>query len=145
MFYSKKVVIIFFKLFFLKIIKMVNENKKFNTIDGKTLSNLEELVEYLEEIDENTFNYHKPHFYEWIKNVFSPDLALKVKGVNTKEEFIEQIKTYLILKQINESLKERLEEEYRKILQTPEQERAYNKEELNIIKKRMLLNLEEVV
>ncbi len=124
---------------------MEYKNKKFNTIDGKTLSNLEELLSYVEEIDDNTFKYHKPHFYEWIKNIFSVNLASKLKNVESKEEFIDELKTYLILKQINESLKEKLEEEYTRLLQLPSNERKYNREELETIKKRMLLNLEEVM
>ena len=124
---------------------MSNKIKKFQTVDGKTLSNLEELIEYLEEVDNNIFNYHKPHFYEWIKQEISPDLATKLKESGGKEEFIEHLKTYVILEQINKSLKEKIEEEYRRIIQLPHDKRNYDKNELNIIKKRVLLNLEEVM
>ncbi len=117
----------------------------FNTIDGKTLKNLEDLLAYLQEVDDETFNYHKPHFYEWVRDNFSPRLAEKLKNKDSKEEFINELKTYLVLKEINKTLKEKLDKEYRKILTLPESERNYDKKEMEIIKKRLLLHLEDVV
>ncbi|HIQ51502.1 MAG TPA: hypothetical protein EYH54_06060 [Nautiliaceae bacterium] len=117
----------------------------FNTIDGKTLKNLKDLVNYLENVDEETFYYHKPHFYEWIKENFSPRLAERIKNKDSKEEVINEIKTYLVIKEINNALKDKLEKEYRRILSLPEEVRKYNKEEMDIIKKRMLLHLEDLI
>jgi acid phosphatase class B len=117
----------------------------FNTIDGKVLKSLQDLVSYLEEVDDETFYYHKPHFYEWIKENFSPRLAEKIKNKDSKEDVINELKTYLIIKEINKALKDKLDKEYQKILAMPEEARKYNKEELNLIKKRMFLHLEDMI
>jgi len=117
----------------------------FNTIDGKVLKDLKDLVAYLEDINDETFYYHKPHFYEWIKDNFSPRLAERIRSKDNKEEFINEIKTYLIIKEINKALKDKLDKEYHRILSLPEEARKYNKEEMNIIKKRMLLHLEDLI
>ncbi|MEO2154846.1 MAG: hypothetical protein ABGW69_03490 [Nanoarchaeota archaeon] len=117
----------------------------FYTIDGKTLKNLQDLVSYLEEVDNETFIYHKPHFYEWIKENFSPRLAEKIKNVENKDEFLLELKNYLVLKEINKVLKEKLDKEYQKIIALPEYERNYDKKEMEIAKKRLLLHLEDII
>jgi hypothetical protein len=117
----------------------------FYTIDGKTLKDLKDLLSYLEEVDDNTFNYHKPHFYEWIKDNFSPRLAEKIKNVNNKDEFLLELKNYLIIKEINKRFKDKLEKEYSKILMLPDSERRFDKKELEIAKKRLLLHLEDMI
>ena len=117
----------------------------FYTIDGKTLKNLQDLVEYLQEVDENTFNYHKPHFYEWIRDNFSPRLAERIKNIDNKDEFLLELKNYLVLKEINKVLKEKVDKEYQKIISLPQEERNYDSKELELAKKRLLLHLEDLI
>ncbi|MBN1503411.1 hypothetical protein JW930_07770 [Candidatus Woesearchaeota archaeon] len=61
---------------------------------GKKLKNLQDLIDSLEEMEDNIFNYHvnekKNDFARWIQDVMGLDnLADNIAGLNSKEEILE--------------------------------------------------------
>lgn len=74
-------------------------DKYFYTVDKKVLTNLYQLVLYLKECSNESFNYHvnsqKNDFYNWVKNVFNLNISDKLLNVKDKVEFSNIIKNFL--------------------------------------------------
>ncbi len=49
---------------------MLPEHLWFYTIDGKVLKSKEDFVNYVKGMNEDIWNYHKEHFYNWLLFVF---------------------------------------------------------------------------
>jgi hypothetical protein len=68
-------------------------DKRFYTVDGKILNNIQEFIDYLKNTSDDIFNYHKEHFINWLIDIFGNcKLAIKLKLSKNKEEFLERIK-----------------------------------------------------
>ncbi|HIQ51385.1 MAG TPA: hypothetical protein EYH54_05450 [Nautiliaceae bacterium] len=64
-------------------------DKNFYTIDGKTLSNLEDLINYIKISSNDIFIYHKEHFAKWLIDVFGDcKTAFKLRFSKNKEDFL---------------------------------------------------------
>lgn len=77
----------------MKIYKDVAPNKVFLVHNGMKLKNISELMNFLDVIDDKTFNHHvahdKKHFIDWIrKAVGDKELARKFELAKTREEMI---------------------------------------------------------
>lgn len=74
-------------------------DKYFYTVDKKALTNLYQLVLYLNGCSDENFNFHvnsqKNDFYRWIKDVFNISISDKLKNVKNRVEFAKIINDFL--------------------------------------------------
>ncbi|MFN6944310.1 MAG: hypothetical protein ACK4ND_05145 [Cytophagaceae bacterium] len=72
--------------------------KYFYVQDGKVLTNLDDLINYMPEISDETFAHHvnkdKNDFYNWICEVIKDEeMANSIKKVKTKSGFIKKVRS----------------------------------------------------
>lgn len=82
----------------LNLFRNVKPEEYFYMHNGVVIKNLHDLVDILEIIDEETFNFHVKHtkndFSDWIRHIFKDTiLADKIKNTKTKMEMIEILET----------------------------------------------------
>lgn len=73
---------------------MISSDKFFYLVNGDILKSIEDLTNYATMIPDFVFYHHvsreRNDFYNWIKDVFNDyELANQVKGIFTKEQFVE--------------------------------------------------------
>jgi hypothetical protein len=83
-------------------IKEVYGDKRFFLNDGIHISNLNQLVSMLENMDVETFNRHvndqKNDFYNWIYHALDEKtLALKIRNIRNKKEMADIIREYILI------------------------------------------------
>jgi hypothetical protein len=76
----------------------ISQEKYFYLVNGGVLKNLEELVDALEKMTKETFDYHvqkeKNDFANWIENVFgNKKLATDIRKTKTAKTTAQKIKT----------------------------------------------------
>lgn len=82
----------------LGLFRNVKPEEYFHMHNGIVLKNLHDLIDILEVIDDEAFNFHVKHdkndFSEWIRHVFKDNkLADKIRNAKTKIEMIEILET----------------------------------------------------
>jgi hypothetical protein len=63
----------------------------FHFRDGRQASNILEFLKILEHLDRGTFEYHRNHFYDWLKDCIDPRLAEELKD-KAQDEMVEHLK-----------------------------------------------------
>lgn len=79
--------------------------------DGRVIKKIEELPDILENINDETFNFHvndyKNDFATWIYYDFkNPELAQILRSIKSKEETVRALRAYLKVKELNQKNKE---------------------------------------
>ena len=77
----------------------LSPEKFFYSIDGKVFTSIEDLLNGLKNMTEDTFRYHlnneKNDFYNWFMGVFqASDLASSIKKVKTKTGFLKKLSKF---------------------------------------------------
>ena len=83
----------------LSLFRHVNPEQYFHMRNGVVLKCLHDLIDILEVIDNETFDYHvnnnKNDFSEWVRHIFRDNkIADKMKNAKTKLEMIETLRIY---------------------------------------------------
>lgn len=78
----------------------ISEEKAFHTVDDYQIKNVQELYYYVNNCDDNNFNYHvnvqKNDFANWISDVLLfPTLSAKMRVAHSKMEAINVLKDFL--------------------------------------------------
>src|SRR3989338_2634121 len=79
---------------------IASPDKYFYTTDKKTITNMVQMAEYLQDCDPKVFSSHvsaqKNDFADWIENVFDlKELALKLRGCSTAKESAQIIEGFM--------------------------------------------------
>jgi hypothetical protein len=81
--------------------KKISDSKAFHTRESFNLKNIQELYYYINNSDDETFNYYvntsKNDFANWVGEVLLfPDLALKMRSATKKSDIILLLKNFLL-------------------------------------------------